>query len=135
MPGRLDLPSVEVMGKENAMTIRLVMEGAAKDYAAYLTTIKKWEEHARSVPGTMSSEGFIDPETCRFLWIERYDGPDTLMALIAAEQENGLFEEILSVCEFDNMVSLEPTDDPRVNAMLDQFGAKRLQQFAEVATA
>jgi len=116
------------------MTVRLVSQGKTSNYDDYLVTIKKWEDHLRESPGAVRVEGYGDRESRTVYFDEEWADGDALMTHLGQMQESGLFDELMSIQSIDTLFLLTPTDHPGVNALLDQFGANRMERFATSQT-
>jgi quinol monooxygenase YgiN len=116
------------------MTVRLLSQGKTSNYDDYLVTIKKWEDHVRESPGAVRVEGYGDRGSGTVYFDEEWADGDALMNHLGQMQESGLFDELMSLQSIDTMFLLTPTDHPGVNALLDQFGANRMERFATSQT-
>lgn len=116
------------------MTVRLLSQGKTSNYDDYLVTIKKWEDHVRESPGAVRVEGYGDRDSGTVYFDEEWADGDALMNHLGQMQESGLFDELMSLQSIDTMFLLTPTDHPGVNALLDQFGANRMERFATSQT-
>lgn len=112
------------------MTVRLVSQGTTSNYDDYLVIIKKREDHLRESSGAVRVEGYGDRDSGTVYFDEEWADGDALMNHLGQMQESGLFDELMSLQSIDSLFLLTPTDHPGVNALLDQFGAHRMERFA-----
>lgn len=118
----------------NAMEgVRLFSRGTTKDHARFAEVARRMCAFVENrEPGCRTYECFADAESGQVLWQEAFEDADALLAHIQGLQESGLLEEFMAVYDVDQIVAVTPVTDARVVAVLDQFGAVRLDQVCRL---
>lgn len=114
------------------MTIRIASTAGVSDYDQYLALAREWEEHVRHMQGALRVEGFGDRSSSTLFFDEVWADGDDLLAHVGEMQQSGLLDRLMRLQTMDAPLLLTPTHHPGVDALLDQFGVRRMERFASV---
>lgn len=113
--------------------VRLFSRGTTKDHTRFVDVAKRMCAFVENrEPGCHTYECFANASTGQALWQEWFDDADALLAHVQGLQESGLLEEFMGVYDIDEIVAVTPVMDDRVAAVLDQFGAVRLDEVCRL---
>lgn len=116
------------------MTVRITIDGSYDDHEEFSSFAKRVCEHVRAnEPGTLAYEFFVDEDSGTFVLHEIYADDDAFLAHVDDARASGRLEQMLAVCRWDRVTSLNRVHGERVREVLDKVGARRLHGLAGVA--
>ncbi len=113
--------------------VRLIVQGSVTNYEGYTEAVKRACAYVEeNEPGTLVYECFADEERGRTVWHEIYADADALLTHYQNMMETGLAEQAMQAFQPEQVTVLTRITDPRVEDLVQQFGAVKLHGLAGV---
>jgi hypothetical protein len=114
--------------------VRIIIQGTIRDYGEFSDINARAAEAVRHEVGT-TWECFADEVTGRAMYVESYADEETFVSHFQSLMESGLGGDLMKVYEIERMTMLTPTDDPRVNGIMQEFNAIVMRRVEAVGTS